>query len=143
MNKNFEDKRGIRANVGGQSFCFVLCTLQTKRKNYEIRGDDVTIVYVLLRPVVARRGTIKEPVKCSGLPGHLSIGRIKFQKLGEEMRKAVSTSHHSQSNTIEHEMAVEWRVLQEKSSLWWKALHEKQAAEIELLRGKLKSPIWN
>ncbi|XP_016450985.2 protein ANTI-SILENCING 1-like [Nicotiana tabacum] len=95
------------------------------------------------RPVVARRGTIEEPVKCSGLPGHLSIGRIKFQKLGEEMRKAVSTSHHSQSNTIEHEMAVEWRALQEKSSLWWKALHEKQAAEIELLRGKLKSPIWN
>ncbi|XP_070051487.1 protein ANTI-SILENCING 1-like isoform X5 [Nicotiana tomentosiformis] len=126
------------------------------------------------RPVVARRGSIEEQVKCSGLPGHLSIGRIKFQKLGEEMRKAVSTSHHSQSNTIEHEMAVEWRVLQEKSGLWWKALHEvrvfpsayipppllachlpvlskfihfscckKQAAEIELLRSKLKTPIWN
>ncbi|XP_055805190.1 protein ANTI-SILENCING 1-like isoform X3 [Solanum dulcamara] len=95
------------------------------------------------RPVVARRGTIQEPVKSRDFPGHLSIGKIKFQKLGEEMRKAVSTSHYSQSNTIEHEMAVEWRVLQEKSSMWWKALHQEQAAEIEQLRSKLKNPIKN
>ncbi|KAH0770246.1 hypothetical protein KY290_014227 [Solanum tuberosum] len=58
-------------------------------------------------------------------------------------RKAVSTSHYAQSNTIEHELAVEWRVLQEQSSLWWKALRQEQAAEIEQLNSKLKNPIKN
>lgn len=95
------------------------------------------------RPIVARRGTIREPVKSRDFPGHLAIGKIKFQKLGEEMRKAVSTSHYSQSNTIENDMAIEWRVLQERSSLWWKALHQEQAAEIEQLRSKLKNPVKN
>ncbi|MCD7465174.1 hypothetical protein HAX54_000739, partial [Datura stramonium] len=84
------------------------------------------------RPVVAQRGTIPEPVKSRGFPGHLSIGKIKFQKLREEM-----------SNTIEHEMAVEWRVLQENSSRWWKALHQKQAEDMEHLSSKLKNPIQN
>ncbi|KAJ8549291.1 hypothetical protein K7X08_032998 [Anisodus acutangulus] len=91
------------------------------------------------RPVVARRGTIEEPMKSRDFPGHLSIGKIKFQR--EEMRKAVSTSHYSQSNTIEHVMGVEWRVLQEESSLRWKALHQEQAAEIQRLSSKLKTPI--
>ncbi|XP_010316964.1 protein ANTI-SILENCING 1-like [Solanum lycopersicum] len=95
------------------------------------------------RPVVARRGTIQEPVKSKDFPGHLSIEKINFQKLGEEMRKAVSTSHYAQSNTIEHELAVEWRVLQEQSNRWWKALHQEQAAEIEQLSSKLKNPIKN
>ncbi|KAG5622023.1 hypothetical protein H5410_007241, partial [Solanum commersonii] len=76
------------------------------------------------KPVVARKGTIQDQVKSKDFPGHLSIGKLKFQKLGEEMRKAVSTSHYAQSNTIEHELAVEWRVLQEQSSLWWKALRQ-------------------
>ncbi|CAN4080271.1 unnamed protein product [Withania somnifera] len=91
------------------------------------------------RPVVARREAIKEPLKSKDFPGHLSIEKINFLKLGEEMRKAVSTSHYSQSNTIEHEMAIEWLVLQEKSSLWWKDLHQQQAAEIDHLRSKLKN----
>lgn len=39
-------------------------------------------------------------------------------------RKAVSTSHFSQLNTAEYDMAMEWRVLQEKSDMWWKKLHE-------------------
>ncbi|KAM3284568.1 protein ANTI-SILENCING 1 isoform X2 [Capsicum chacoense] len=94
------------------------------------------------RPVVARRGTIQEPMESRDFPGHLSIGKLKFQKL-EKMRKAVSTSHYSQMNTVEHGLAIEWRVLQEKSSLWWKALHQQQAAEIEHLRSKLKNPIQN
>ncbi|PHT55568.1 hypothetical protein CQW23_04054 [Capsicum baccatum] len=83
------------------------------------------------RPVVARRGTIQEPMESRDFPGHLSIGKLKFQKLEEMM------------NTVEHGLAVEWRVLQEKSSLWWKALHQQQAAEIEHLRSKLKNPIQN
>ncbi|KAL3376803.1 hypothetical protein AABB24_003297 [Solanum stoloniferum] len=95
------------------------------------------------RPVVARKGTIQDQVKSKDFPGRLSIGKLKFQKLGEEMRKAVSTSHYAQSNTIEHELAVEWRVLQEQSSLWWKALRQEQAAEIEQLNSKLKNPIKN
>lgn len=36
----------------------------------------------------------------------------------------MATSHFSQGNTIEFEMAIHWRALQEKSDLWWRALHE-------------------
>lgn len=39
-------------------------------------------------------------------------------------RSAVATAHCSQENTVEHSMAMEWRLLQEKSERWWKQLHE-------------------
>ncbi|KAH9666479.1 protein ANTI-SILENCING 1 [Citrus sinensis] len=39
-------------------------------------------------------------------------------------KKAVSTSHCSQPNTIEHEMAAQWRLIQEQADVWWKALYE-------------------
>jgi hypothetical protein len=39
-------------------------------------------------------------------------------------REAVSTSHCSQSNTIEYEMAMEWCLLQERSELSWKKLYK-------------------
>ncbi|KAK4361379.1 hypothetical protein RND71_020331 [Anisodus tanguticus] len=126
-------------NIVYDGVIFALLCLRELSRSLEGEGGNVIVVYVLLRPVVARRGTIEEPMKSRDFPGHLSIGKIKFQR--EEMRKAVSTSHYSQSNTIEHVMGVEWRVLQEESSLRWKALHQEQAVEIQRLSSKLKTPI--
>ncbi|KAA8541868.1 hypothetical protein F0562_023020 [Nyssa sinensis] len=92
------------------------------------------------RPIVGCRGTIREPGKPTRFIGHLVIPKVKFQRQREEMRDAVSTSHYSQPNTIEFDMAIEWRGLQEKSNLWWEALNKQQAKEIEDLRSRLKNP---
>ncbi|KAH9305885.1 hypothetical protein KI387_010289, partial [Taxus chinensis] len=60
--------------------------------------------------------------------GHISVEKHKLlmqrAHQSEDMRKAVSTSHCSQPNTIEYEMAMEWRLLQEKSERWWNELYK-------------------
>ncbi|KAL7162370.1 hypothetical protein ACSBR2_042785 [Camellia fascicularis] len=89
------------------------------------------------RPVVGRKGSPKKPSDQTRFVGHLIIGKFKFYKQREEMKNAVSTSHYSQPNTIEYDMALKWRVLQAKSNLWWDALNEQQAKEIEDLRSQL------
>ena len=55
--------------------------------------------------------------------------------LAFKQRKTVSTSHCSQPNTIEYEMAMEWRLLQEKSECWWKELYKVAIlSQLKLLR---------
>ncbi|GLT69010.1 hypothetical protein SLA2020_411960 [Shorea laevis] len=56
-----------------------------------------------------------------------------------EMREAVSTSHCSQPNTIEYEMAMEWCLLQERSELSWKKLYQQQWEELRKLKSSFKS----
>ncbi|KAH9326310.1 hypothetical protein KI387_006488, partial [Taxus chinensis] len=60
--------------------------------------------------------------------GHISVEKHKLlmqrAHQTEDMRKAVSTSHCSQPNTIEYEMAMEWLLLQEKSERWWNELYK-------------------
>ncbi|KAK9923237.1 hypothetical protein M0R45_031667 [Rubus argutus] len=90
------------------------------------------------RPVIGIvcRGTMKERDKVSKFVGHLMIDKHRLQSQREEMRKAVSTSHFAQPNTVEYDMAMEWCLLQEKSDLWWKALyqdHEEKEMEITKL----------
>ncbi|OUZ99937.1 RNA recognition motif domain [Macleaya cordata] len=76
------------------------------------------------RPLVASRGS---PPKLSGksstLVGHLFIDKIKLQTQREEIKRAVSTSHCSQPNTIEYEMALEWCLLQTRADKWWKEFY--------------------
>ncbi|CAL5439952.1 unnamed protein product [Camellia sinensis] len=88
------------------------------------------------RAVVGRKGSPKKPSDQTRFVGHLIIGKFKFYKQREEML-SLSTSHYSQPNTIEYDMALKWRVLQAKSNLWWDALNEQQAKEIEDLRSQL------
>ncbi|KAL2927188.1 Protein ANTI-SILENCING 1 [Bienertia sinuspersici] len=74
------------------------------------------------RPLIARKSSLNEPGIASNFPGHLIID--KLSKIKSDKRKALSTSHCSQANTIEHEMAMQWRFLQSKNDLCWKTLHE-------------------
>ncbi|KAJ0030387.1 hypothetical protein Pint_12778 [Pistacia integerrima] len=55
--------------------------------------------------------------------GHLVIDKLKLQ-MQREMREAVSTSHCSQPNTLEYDMAMEWSLQQERSDYAWRKLHE-------------------
>ncbi|XP_077210536.1 bromo-adjacent homology (BAH) domain-containing protein isoform X2 [Tasmannia lanceolata] len=90
------------------------------------------------RPLVGSKGTPRVPGKPSKFTGHLYIEKIKLQMHREEMKRAVSTSHCSQPNTIEYQMAMEWRLLQDKSELWWKELYKRQGEELKVLRRTLK-----
>lgn len=75
--------------------------------------------------------------KQSSFPGHLVIDKLKHQLQREA--KAVSTSHSSQPNTLEYEMAIEWRLLQDRADLWWKKLYKQQGVELRKLKARLKS----
>ncbi|XP_031130550.1 protein ANTI-SILENCING 1-like isoform X4 [Ipomoea triloba] len=92
------------------------------------------------RPLIAQTGGHKKQSNPRVFVGHLTIGERRRQRKRPEMRMAVSTSHHSQSNTIEYELALGWFVLQEQSNKWWKTLYENHAKEITALKNKVKIP---
>ncbi|KAI7735356.1 hypothetical protein M8C21_017530 [Ambrosia artemisiifolia] len=75
----------------------------------------------------------------SGFFGHFALDKARSKKQGED--KAVSTSHFSQPNTIEYEMAMEWRLLQLQSLKWWEKLHEQQGLELENLKNDLNENV--
>ncbi|KAL6495768.1 hypothetical protein OROGR_030331 [Orobanche gracilis] len=89
-------------------------------------------------PIVGRRRVLIKDGVSGGFVGHLTVNRAMHWRQREEMRNAVATSHFSQSNTIEYTLALQWRLLQEKSELWWTALHEEQNKENEALVKQMK-----
>lgn len=93
------------------------------------------------RPLVGSRPQPPNfPGKQSTCIGHLSILSVDKMKqlMQREMRDAVSTSHCSQPNTIEFEMALEWCLLQSRSDNWWKRLYKQQGEELRKLKANLK-----
>ncbi|XP_026408633.1 protein ANTI-SILENCING 1-like isoform X2 [Papaver somniferum] len=90
------------------------------------------------RPLVASRGHPPKRGKASTLVGHLFIEKIKLQTQREDIKKAVSTSHCSQPNTVEYEMALEWCLLQTRADKYWKELYKQQGKEMRKLRAELK-----
>lgn len=89
------------------------------------------------RPLVATKAAPAAPGKPK-FAGHICIEKHKLQlhrsHQADDIRKAVSTSHCSQPNTIEYEMAMEWRLLQEKSECWWKELYEQENLELNTVK---------
>ncbi|KAL3498371.1 hypothetical protein ACH5RR_041103 [Cinchona calisaya] len=81
--------------------------------------------------------------KQSTFVGHLTIESLMGDKIKLQMQRdkknAVSTSHCSQPNTVEFELAMEWCLLQKRSSNWWKMLLERQAKEFKKLMSNYKS----
>lgn len=90
------------------------------------------------RPILAKIGNLTKQNKQVEFPGHLHLEKLRLQRQNDERKKAVSTSHCSQPNTIEHVLAMEWCMLQEKSNLWWEALHKAHAKEIDVRKQQLK-----
>ncbi|KAB1208463.1 hypothetical protein CJ030_MR7G022679 [Morella rubra] len=70
-------------------------------------------------PLLGSAGTPCFPEKKPSFFGHFGVDKLRYQ-MPREMREAVSTAHCSQPNTIEYELAMEWRLLQERSDLSWK-----------------------
>ncbi|XP_021751369.1 protein ANTI-SILENCING 1-like [Chenopodium quinoa] len=90
------------------------------------------------RPLVGSRYGLCFPGKPSQFPGHLIVDKLRHQ-MQRETRDAVSTSHSAQPNTLEYEMALEWRLLQERSELSWKMLYKKQEEQIKKIMANEKS----
>lgn len=86
------------------------------------------------RPIIAIK--FKETTNLSRFPGHLALEKLKLSRnlTADEYKKAVSTSHCSQPNTIEYEMAMEWRRLQEIIQTCRAELFERQRKEMEQIR---------
>ncbi|KAF5185834.1 Anti-silencing [Thalictrum thalictroides] len=86
------------------------------------------------RPLVACWGSPPSSEKRSTFVGHLFIDKCKLQQ-----REAISTSHCSQPNTIEYDMAMEWCLMQKKCERMWKQLYKQHGDELKKMKATLKS----
>ncbi|XP_021275884.1 protein ANTI-SILENCING 1 isoform X2 [Herrania umbratica] len=98
--------------------------------------DEGCLLLPNRRPLVASMANPCFPRKQSTFVGHLILDKLKPQR---EMKEAVSTSHSSQPNTLEYDMAMEWCLLVERSDQFWKRLYKRQGEELEKLKAKFKS----
>eukprot|EP01018_Ginkgo_biloba_P017902 Gb_32410 [translate_table: standard] len=94
------------------------------------------------RPLIARKAYPVQSGKSTKFAGHIFVEKHKLQMQktfqAEDMKKALATSHCSQPNTIEYVMAMDWRLLQEKSNRWWSELYKQQEGEIMKVKRKQK-----
>ncbi|KAK1310488.1 hypothetical protein QJS10_CPA08g00324 [Acorus calamus] len=88
------------------------------------RLEERSLILPNKRVLVGSEGLWEIPDQKYRFVGHLSLERKRFAMQREEMKNAVSTSHCSQPNTIEYEMAMDWEFLQEKSKVQWEALYK-------------------
>eukprot|EP01018_Ginkgo_biloba_P027620 Gb_05332 [translate_table: standard] len=102
--------------------------------------DEACLMLPSGRPLIATKAGPVASGKFSKFAGHICVEKHKLHlhraHQTEDMRKAVSTSHCSQPNTIEYEMAMEWRLLQEKSDRWWKELYKQEGEELNKVKHK-------
>ncbi|XWS17746.1 hypothetical protein CRYUN_Cryun33cG0093800 [Craigia yunnanensis] len=98
--------------------------------------DEGCLLLANRRPLVASMPNPCFPRKQSTFAGHLIIDKLKSQR---EMKEAVSTSHSSQPNSLEYDMAMEWCLRIERSDRFWKKLYERQGTELEKLKANFKS----
>ncbi|MED6174133.1 hypothetical protein PIB30_065970 [Stylosanthes scabra] len=90
-------------------------------------------------PLVGSIGRPYFPGKKSVFYGHYVLDQSRM--LQREMKDAVSTSHCSQPNNIEYDMAVEWCLLQERADKAWSRLYRRQGEELRKLKAKLKTKV--
>ncbi|KAL5709735.1 hypothetical protein ACHQM5_020389 [Ranunculus cassubicifolius] len=96
-----------------------------------LKLDESCLMLPNRRPLVARwpnasiLPSSKKPP--STFFGHLAIDQIKRRTA--EQKEAVSTSHCSQPNTIEFDMAMEWCLQHERSESTWEELYKNKEKE--------------
>ncbi|VAH43841.1 unnamed protein product [Triticum turgidum subsp. durum] len=92
------------------------------------------------RPLYCSKGLLKVPKPASGaLVGHLTISNQKMNpRQREEQKKAVSTSHCSQPNTIEYDLALDWMLVREKQAMKFSMLHKRHAGERKSFAAKME-----
>ncbi|CAM0906748.1 unnamed protein product [Alopecurus aequalis] len=90
------------------------------------------------RPLYCSKGLLKVPKASGPLVGHLTISNQKMSiRQREEQKKAVSTSHCSQPNTIEYDLALDWMLVREKQARKFSILHKKHVEERKSFAAKI------
>uniref|UniRef100_A0ACD5WUF3 Uncharacterized protein n=1 Tax=Avena sativa TaxID=4498 RepID=A0ACD5WUF3_AVESA len=90
------------------------------------------------RPLYCSKGLLKVPKSSGALVGHLTITNQRMgQRQREEQKKAVSTSHCSQPNTIEYDLALDWMLVREKQTRKFSILHKKHKEERKSFAAKI------
>lgn len=138
LTENCEAKILQRNAVSSPHYGQALILLKTKEAAQRVLAklDEECLMLSNGRPLVA---TTCPPIllrKNSNFFGHLAIDKIRLQNQ-REMDEAVSTSHFSQPNTIEYDMAMEWSLLQSRSKKWWEMIHKQQGDELRKLKTAL------
>ncbi|KAJ1396382.1 RNA-binding domain superfamily [Sesbania bispinosa] len=93
------------------------------------------------RPLVGSSRPPCFPEKKPMFYGHHVVDQQRMHMMQREMKDAVSTSHCSQPNNIEYDMAIEWCLLQERADKTWRRLYQRQGEQLSKLKAKLKSKI--
>ncbi|KAK9079802.1 hypothetical protein SSX86_001475 [Deinandra increscens subsp. villosa] len=127
-----------RTAVSSPHYKQALVLLKTKEAAQRILAELDAECLMLSddRPLVA---TPCPPVSTKKNPtffGHLAVDKARIQNQRED--EAVSTSHFSQPNTIEYDMAMEWCLEQIRSEKHWAKLHKQQGLKLQKLRKELK-----
>ncbi|KAI3707169.1 hypothetical protein L6452_25449 [Arctium lappa] len=133
--ENCQAKILPRNAVSSPHYGQALILLKTKEAAQRVLAklDEECLMLSNGRPLVA---TTCPPIllrKSSNFFGHLAIDKIRLQNQ-REMDEAVSTSHFSQPNTIEYDMAMEWSLLQSRSKKWWEMIHKQQGDELRKIK---------
>lgn len=90
------------------------------------------------RPIYCSKGLLKIKKPSGALVGHLTISNQKrSRRQREDQEKAVSTSHCSQPNTIEYDLALDWMLVREKQARKFSILHKKHADERKSFAAKI------
>ncbi|CAJ1973852.1 unnamed protein product [Sphenostylis stenocarpa] len=92
-------------------------------------------------PLVGSFGVPCFPEKKPVFYGHHVVDQLRMMQMQRDMKDAVSTSHCSQPNNIEYDMAIEWCLLQERANKSWRMLYQQQGEQLKKLKAKLKSKI--
>ncbi|XP_027343446.1 protein ANTI-SILENCING 1 [Abrus precatorius] len=135
------EARMIERSLTSNTYCGRALVIFKTKKAAESAISELNKRCLILgggRIVCATKETLSEPVKRGKFTGHLVFDRTALHKQRQEIRNAVSTSHCSQPNTIEYEMATEWLLQYLKSNYQWNALYKKQMKEIQDVKSKLK-----
>uniref|UniRef100_A0A1J3GBR0 BAH domain-containing protein n=1 Tax=Noccaea caerulescens TaxID=107243 RepID=A0A1J3GBR0_NOCCA len=99
------------------------------------RLDEGCLLLSNGRPLVAAFAKLNPPGKSSSLPGHIKPHKSQMRR---ETRDAVATSHCSQPNNVEYEMAMEWCLHQARSEQAIKMMSKRQLEERKSLRINFK-----
>ncbi|XP_065849097.1 protein ANTI-SILENCING 1 [Euphorbia lathyris] len=130
-------RTAVSSPYSGQAL--VIFKTRQAAENIVQKLDEVCLFLSNGRPLVGSIANISFPGRLqSTFFGHISIDRVKLQ-MQREMKGAVSTSHCSQPNTVEYDLAIDWCLLQERSELEWKILYKRQGRELRDLKDTLKS----
>ncbi|CAL9229955.1 unnamed protein product [Arabidopsis halleri] len=99
------------------------------------RLDEGCLLLSSGRPLVASFAKITPPGKPSSFSGHIKLHKTQTRR---EMRDAVATSHCSQPNNLEFDMAMEWCLHQARHEQASESVAKRQLEEMKLLRINFK-----